>query len=728
MNMRSFKIVSIFIFCLVMKLTAQTHFVVDSNTDPTNPLNPPPGTLRWAIEQANANPGLDYIDFSISMTPPIVIQLQSNLPPISDVVIIDGNTQPANGTSGVTHKIAIKGDTTTGIISYIFSLYKNYPWESVIADASSSEIRNLKIYESDDYGIFLSRVEKVKIIHNILHSVNHYGIRFSGASKSVVQGNIIGTDNTFNLNSYYSVKDGNLINADNNFQGDSNLIGGLNAGEPNYFYNANQPVNYYTTPIRVGGNYNRISGNVFINNSRNINLDQGKGCYGNYCHQPPTYQAVYSSGSTLVNGSSANKDFIELFKTNSGGVDALQFLGSVAANSSGQWNINLASLTAGDTLIATATDTLGNTSEFSSAIVVVTSTTSPCCSNFNFNLKSETSAENICAGDSFYIYVSCPQLNYTWNFGNGTILNTTGTNHVVYAYPLSGTYSVIVTANPTNNNCTASSDTIVITIGDCRPPCVPSFIFEGYHPTACANQEICYVSHPRICTAQNQQNFIWNFGDGSPTVTGCSWCHTFSTPGTYSLSVTVSDSSCIANTVTAIMTVDSCLPPPPPPPCIDCIGSFAPIPTKKYIISAWVKEGNAPLTKTSYTYPNVVVQCPSASFTSPSFLPTGAIIDGWQRIEGEFTIPATASDISIELNCTSPGGDCYFDDIRVFPMDGSMKSYVYDPVTMRLMAELDERNYATLYEYDEEGKLIRVKKETEKGIMTIKESRDNSSK
>jgi hypothetical protein len=54
-----------------------------------------------------------------------------------------------------------------------------------------------------------------------------------------------------------------------------------------------------------------------------------------------------------------------------------------------------------------------------------------------------------------------------------------------------------------------------------------------------------------------------------------------------------------------------------------------------------------------------------------------------------------------------------------------MMSYVYDPISLRLMAELDERNYATLYEYDEEGKLIRIKKETEKGIMTIQENRDN---
>jgi hypothetical protein len=44
------------------------------------------------------------------------------------------------------------------------------------------------------------------------------------------------------------------------------------------------------------------------------------------------------------------------------------------------------------------------------------------------------------------------------------------------------------------------------------------------------------------------------------------------------------------------------------------------------------------------------------------------------------------------------------------------------------MAELDENNYATFYEYDLEGGLIRVKKETEKGIFTIQETRSNTYK
>ena len=162
------------------------------------------------------------------------------------------------------------------------------------------------------------------------------------------------------------------------------------------------------------------------------------------------------------------------------------------------------------------------------------------------------------------------------------------------------------------------------------------------------------------------------------------------------------------------------------PVCENCVGSFEPVPGKKYLISAWVKEDGAAQSKTTYTYPSLTLEYPSVSGSSGPFLASGDIIDGWQRVEGVFTVPGGASDFNLKLDCST--GDCYFDDIRIFPFDGSMKSYVYDPVNMRLVAELDENNYATLYEYDEEGKLIRVKKETQKGIMTIKENRNNTQK
>jgi hypothetical protein len=161
-------------------------------------------------------------------------------------------------------------------------------------------------------------------------------------------------------------------------------------------------------------------------------------------------------------------------------------------------------------------------------------------------------------------------------------------------------------------------------------------------------------------------------------------------------------------------------------PCTDCIPSFSLTPNKKYIVSCWVKEDGAGPNTTAYTNPSVSLNFPTASTTLGPFTATGQIIDGWQRIEAEFTVPNSATDLEITLDVNS--GSAYFDDIRVFPYDGVMTTYVFDPITLRLVAQLDERNYATIYEYDKEGKLIRVKKETEKGIMTIQENKTSMKK
>ena len=160
--------------------------------------------------------------------------------------------------------------------------------------------------------------------------------------------------------------------------------------------------------------------------------------------------------------------------------------------------------------------------------------------------------------------------------------------------------------------------------------------------------------------------------------------------------------------------------------CDNCIPALSLTPDKQYIVSCWVKEENAPATKTSYTTPQLIMEFPSAGAIHFTFGPSGQIIDGWQRIEGQFLVPNGATDFNIKLKVLA--GNAFYDDIRIFPFDGVMTSYVFDPVSLRLVAQLDERNYATIYEYDKEGKLVRVKKETEKGIMTIQENRTSMQK
>lgn len=162
-----------------------------------------------------------------------------------------------------------------------------------------------------------------------------------------------------------------------------------------------------------------------------------------------------------------------------------------------------------------------------------------------------------------------------------------------------------------------------------------------------------------------------------------------------------------------------------PTQCNQCF-TFRPSVNKRYWVSAWVKEIHPNQVK---TYSNTsVILIFNGSAQSVEFKPTGAIIDGWQRIVGEFAVPANTQTIDIRLNNAPSSVDAYFDDIRIHPFNGSMKSYVNDPETFWLTAELDDNNYATFYEYDKEGKLIRIKKETANGIMTIQESRTSNPK
>ncbi len=121
-------------------------------------------------------------------------------------------------------------------------------------------------------------------------------------------------------------------------------------------------------------------------------------------------------------------------------------------------------------------------------------------------------------------------------------------------------------------------------------------------------------------------------------------------------------------------------------------------------------------------------------------------VDGWCKTTLKITIPSGAENQNMRIliyklligtdgnpinNASSSqlsDFKLFIDDIRIMPMDANMQSFVFDNVNFRLMAMLNENHYATFYEYDDEGKLIRTKQETERGIMTIQESRQNIKK
>src|SRR5437870_11674662 len=60
----------------------------------TNTNDAGPGSLRQAILDANANPGLDTIAFNLGNGGMQTIRPNSSLPTITDPVVLDGTTQP----------------------------------------------------------------------------------------------------------------------------------------------------------------------------------------------------------------------------------------------------------------------------------------------------------------------------------------------------------------------------------------------------------------------------------------------------------------------------------------------------------------------------------------------------------------------------------------------------------------------------------------------------------
>jgi hypothetical protein len=175
----------------------------------------------------------------------------------------------------------------------------------------------------------------------------------------------------------------------------------------------------------------------------------------------------------------------------------------------------------------------------------------------------------------------------------------------------------------------------------------------------------------------------------------------------------------------SISTNNECISSKPIPATDSMLNStFNLTPNKKMQFSAWIKEGcsTTPCTKIDYNLSNIEMWANGAAIPGSTIKRTGAIIEGWQKIEGEFTVPANATTAEIHF-INSNTAPMYVDDIRIHPFNANMKTYAYDSRTLRLAAELDENNYATFYEYDEEGQLVRVKKETTQGIKTINETR-----
>lgn len=339
---------------------------------------------------------------------------------------------------------------------------------------------------------------------------------------------------------------------------------------------------------------------------------------------------------------------------------------------------------------------------------------------------------NTCGGEGIFRldFLPLEENSYTeWDFGDNSpvFIQYDQLTDVHHQYSQTGTYTVTATwytyysgqwfsTNYTTTFEYLSSDPL-FGIGD---NCIAL--------TVAANNEL-EIEVEYVGGNYSGGVYNWSeidYGDGTVDTYGIltngqTFSHIYAAPGQYTVTLTITagyhtgpfcSTSCSATITVAEP---------------ECCSNFSPLPQGNYLISAWVKE-NQPTQVKNYDNAYIELEFFGSGGASYQFYPSGDIVDGWQRIIGEFTIPAGTTDMDIHLSNDHPSMECYFDDIRVHPFNASMKSYVYDPETLWLAAELDDNNYATFYEYDKEGQLVRIKKETNRGVMTIQETRSSNPK
>lgn len=348
------------------------------------------------------------------------------------------------------------------------------------------------------------------------------------------------------------------------------------------------------------------------------------------------------------------------------------------------------------------------------------------CTTDAGQIKQDT--EQLCAlqKSDFSYDTLVPNLSYIWSVtdSNGIILDrspSSTTSLYSFNFPTPGDYTLTLI---TTNNATKCSTIIprTLTVISCSDPV----------------EEICLQNtmNVKLETTETNLTYKWIIKDATDntvsegTNTTGEFSFDFVNAGAYRLTITATSADgCFTNFYKSL-NVSDCT------PCNYC-ASFNLVKNEKYLVSGWVKEvdENTPLLQVkNYSKASIAISFTDTSGSEigapNSFHTSGDIIDGWQRIVGEFTVPNNVDDMKLDLvnEYTSDGKTVYFDDIRILPTKGNMKSFVYDQKTQRLMAELDENNYATFYEYDLEGGLVRIKKETEKGVFTIQETRSGTTK
>lgn len=196
------------------------------------------------------------------------------------------------------------------------------------------------------------------------------------------------------------------------------------------------------------------------------------------------------------------------------------------------------------TYIVTLTVT-SDTGQTATATSTVNVTTTLPGQSANFTFSPATPAVN----QDIYFNASTSTVSgatYSWDFGDGT----TGTGvTATKRYARAGTYTVVLRAtNPVGQSASTARS---ITVSSTSPQVVASFTFSPTSPAV--NQEVFFNAS---ASRPENGNYSWNFGDGE-TGSGVTPSHRFDAPGTYTVTLTVTNDVGQSATATRTVTVSA---------------------------------------------------------------------------------------------------------------------------------------------------------------------------
>ena len=130
---------------------------------------------------------------------------------------------------------------------------------------------------------------------------------------------------------------------------------------------------------------------------------------------------------------------------------------------------------------------------------------------------------------------------WIWNFGDGTISDTTNNDSIVHLYTITGVYSVTMTVTD-KNGCIKA-----IVKNNYIQPTFPSPAFT-VDTFAC---KLDVLTFNASATTVVGGTYMWNYGDGySDTTTNSVITHTYANDGLYLVSLTVADTNGCDSTIT----------------------------------------------------------------------------------------------------------------------------------------------------------------------------------